>query len=48
MKEDLKTNPCNKKSMILTLISWRNGKLKRGVFSENINCKIIEIKNKIT
>ena len=48
MKEDLKTNPWNKKSMILTLISWRNVKLNRGVFSENINYKIIEIKNEIT
>ena len=32
MKEDLKTNPRNQKSMNLTLISWRNQRLNRGDF----------------
>ena len=47
MKENLRTKPRNQKSMNLTLISRRNLRLKRGVFSENINHKIIEIKTTI-
>ena len=47
MKEDLKTNPRNKKSMNLTLISRRNLSLKRGDISENVNHDFTEIKIKI-
>ena len=48
MKEDLKTNPRNHKSMNLTLISWRNWRLKIGDFPETLNRKINKIKNEIT
>ena len=47
MKEDLKTNLRNQKSMNLTLISRRNQRLIRGVFFENINLKIIKNKKEI-
>ena len=48
MKEDLKTNPRNQKSMNLTLISRRNSRLKMDEFSENINHDFTEIKIEIT
>ena len=47
MKEDLKTNPRNQKSMNLTLIMQRNRRLNRGDFSKNRNHEITENKNKI-
>ena len=47
MKEDLKTNPQNQKSMNLTLISRRNWRLKWGVFSENWKNEITKNKDKI-
>ena len=47
MKEDLKTNPHNKKSMNLTLISRRNKRLIRGVFSKNVNHEITKVKIEI-
>ena len=47
MKEDLKTNPRNQKSINLTLILWRNQRLKRGVFFKNVNREITENKNGI-
>ena len=48
MKENLKTNPENQKSMNLTLISRRNWILKIDKFFENINNKITENKIEIT
>ena len=47
MNEDLNMNPQNQKSMNLTLISRRNQRLNRWVFSENINHKITENKKEI-
>ena len=47
MKEDLKTNPRNQKSINLTLILRRNQRLKRGVFFKNVNREITENKNGI-
>ena len=40
MKENFKTNPHNQKSSNLTLISRRNWRSKRRVFSENQKNKI--------
>ena len=47
MKEDLKTNPRNQKSMNLTLILQRNQRLIRGVFFKNLNHEITENKKEI-
>ena len=47
MKEDLKTNPWNKKSMNLTMISLRNRRLNREDFSENKIAKLPKIREKL-
>ena len=47
MKEDLKTNPRNQKSINLTLILRRNRRLNREYFFKNIKSEITENKNKI-
>ena len=47
MKEDLKANPQNQKSINLTLISRRNRRLKRDYFFETLNRETNEIKNEI-
>ena len=47
MKEDLKTNPRNQKSMNLTLILWRNWRLKRYKISEIRKNEITEFKTEI-
>ena len=47
MKEDLKTNPRNQKSINLTLILRRNRRLNKEYFFENIKSKITKNKNKI-
>ena len=47
MKEDSKTNPRNKKSRDLVLVSRRNHRMNREDFSENKNHEITENKNKI-
>ena len=47
MKEELKTNPRNQKSMNLTLISRRNLRLKRDEISKNRKNKITEFKIEI-
>ena len=43
MKEDLKMNPWDQKSMNLTLILRRNWRLKMDEFFKNINNDFIEI-----
>ena len=48
MKEELKTNPQNQKSMNLTLILRRHWRLKMDEFFENVNRDFTEIKTKIT
>ena len=48
MKEELKMNPRNKKSMNLTSISRRNWRLKMDEFFENVNHDFTEIKIEIT
>ena len=47
MKEDLKTNPRNQKSMNLTLILWRNWRLKRYKISEICKNEVTEFKTEI-
>ena len=47
MKEDLKKNPRNQKSMNLTLISRRKLRLNRDNFSENLKNEKPKIKNEI-
>ena len=47
MKENSKMIPRNKKSVNLTLISWKNQRLNREVFFENVNREITENKDEI-
>ena len=47
MKEDLKKNPQNQKSMNLTLNSWRNLRLNGEDFFENKIAKLPKIKEKL-
>ena len=48
MKEDLKTNPQNQKSMNLTLILRRNQRFNREDFSEIKITKLTKIRTKLT
>ena len=48
MKEKLKTNPQNQKSMNLTLILQRNWRFIREDFSENGKSRNLKIKTEIT
>ena len=47
-KEDSKTNPRNKKSLSLNLISRINHQMNRGEFSENENSENPKLRIKLT
>ena len=47
MKENLKMNPRNQKSLNLDLISWRNHRMNIGEFFENKNRKKTKLRTKL-